>query len=67
MKVHAAMLIMAVRQRDRHETLGQLIRLVVAAPGSISGRYPLGNTGRSSMALMATAPVPSDLAALADE
>lgn len=63
-KIHAAMLGTAIRERDRHETIGQLIRLVVAAPGSLTDRYPTGNTGRSSMALMATAPVPDDLAAV---
>ncbi len=63
-RIHAVMLTVAIRERDRHETIGQLIRLLVAAPGSLTGRYPAGNTGRSTMALMATAPVPDELAAL---
>ncbi|MGW0163077.1 DUF3703 domain-containing protein [Mycobacterium sp. NPDC003323] len=58
---HAAMLALALRQRDRREAVGQLIRLVVAAPGSLSGRYPPGNTGRTSAGLMTPMPIPDDL------
>jgi hypothetical protein len=61
---HAAMLALAVRQRDRREALGQVIRLIVAAPGSLVGRYPEGNTGRVSAGLMTPMPVPADLAAV---
>ena len=60
---HAAMLVMALRQRDRREALGQVVRLVVAAPGSFSGRYPPGNTGRVAAGLMTPMSVPGDLAA----
>ncbi|KAA0921735.1 MULTISPECIES: DUF3703 domain-containing protein [Nocardiaceae] len=37
-----------------------MIRIVVVAPGSWSGRYPVGNTGRVDAGL--TRPVPHDLA-----
>lgn len=60
-RVHAVMFTTALRQRDQHETIGQLVRLVVAAPGSLTGRYPTGNTGRSTMALTQTAPVLDEL------
>jgi len=65
-RVHAAMLRAAWRERDRREAFGQLVRLVVAAPGSVSGRYPAGNTGRASVPLTAPMPLPADLAALLD-
>jgi hypothetical protein len=55
------MLVSAVRQRDRRELVGQVVRLVVAGPGSLAGRYPTGNTGRTTMRLTETAPVPEDL------
>lgn len=61
---HWRMLALALRERDRHEALGQVIRLVVAAPGSASGRYPQGNTGRAGVGLLEPMPVPDDLAAL---
>lgn len=65
-RVHGAMFREALRERDRREILGQLVRLAVAGPGSLVGRYPTGNTGRSTMPLTATADVPADLAALLD-
>ncbi len=63
-RVHATMLQVAWRQRDRHETIGQLIRLVLAAPGSLANRYPPGNTGRTTMGLTEHGTIPDDLAAL---
>jgi hypothetical protein len=41
---------------DDRELWGQLVRLMVAGPGSISRRYPLGHTGRARVP--ATQPVP---------
>uniref|UniRef100_A0A5Q5BHA0 DUF3703 domain-containing protein n=2 Tax=unclassified Mycobacterium TaxID=2642494 RepID=A0A5Q5BHA0_MYCSS len=61
---HAAMLALALRQRDRREALGQVVRIIVAAPGSLSGRYPVGNTGRVAAGLMTPMPIPDDLADL---
>ncbi len=63
-RVHAAMLRLAWRQRDRTELIGQLIRLAVAGPGSIARRYPPGNTGRTTVGLTEHAPIPADLADL---
>ncbi len=60
---HAAMLVLALRQHDRREALGQVIRLIVAAPGSLTARYPEGNTGRVAAGLMTPMPIPADLAA----
>ncbi|CAA0127230.1 Uncharacterised protein [Mycolicibacterium vanbaalenii] len=37
---------------------------MVAAPGSLTGRYPVGNTGRVTAGLMTPMPIPDDLAAL---
>lgn len=61
---HVAMLALAVAQRDRREALGQVVRIVVAAPGSALGRYPRGNTGRARVGLTRPMPVPDDLADL---
>lgn len=60
---HLAMLALAVRGRDRREALGQVVRVVVAAPGSLTGRFPDGNTGRVSAGLTTPMPLPPDLAA----
>ncbi|MFI7127862.1 DUF3703 domain-containing protein [Nonomuraea sp. NPDC050153] len=61
---HIAMFALAVAQRDRREALGQVVRIIVAAPGSALGRYPEGNTGRATVGLTQPMPIPEDLAAL---
>ncbi|MDX2973940.1 DUF3703 domain-containing protein [Kribbella solani] len=61
---HVGMLVLAVQQRDRREALGQVVRIAVAAPGSLTGRYPEGNTGRASIGLTQQLPTPPDLAEL---
>ncbi|MGV7921550.1 DUF3703 domain-containing protein, partial [Mycobacterium kansasii] len=35
--------------------------IIVAAPGSITGRYPEGNTGRTAAGLTTPMPIPNDL------
>lgn len=65
-RVHAIMLRVALRQRDRREFVGQLVRLAVAGPGSLAGRYPPGNTGRTTMGLTEHGPISADLAKLLD-
>lgn len=60
---HIAMFTLAIRQRDRREALGQFLRIIAAAPASLAGRYPEGNTGRARVGLRQPMPVPADLAA----
>jgi hypothetical protein len=55
-RVHAAMLRRGWHERDRVEVRGQLLRLVVAGPGSLVNRYPIGNNGRARVS--ATMPMP---------
>ncbi len=62
---HVAMLRLGWRLRDREEVLGQLVRIVVAGPGSALGRYPRGNTGRARVPLREEMPLPPDLVELA--
>lgn len=59
---HIAMLVLAVRVRDRREALGQVVRIALAAPGSLAGKYPEGNTGRTAAGLTVPMPLPPDLA-----
>ena len=60
-RTHAAMFTAALRRRDRHELAGQLVRIIVAAPGSITGKYPIGNTGGADVSALAPMPIPDDL------
>ncbi|MEU0479218.1 DUF3703 domain-containing protein [Streptosporangium sp. NPDC006013] len=62
-RTHVAMLALAVRRRDRREAFGQVVRIIVAAPGSALGRYLEGNTGHVRVGLTQPMTVPADLAA----
>ncbi|GAA3184755.1 hypothetical protein GCM10017688_44530 [Streptomyces ramulosus] len=63
-RTHGVMFRLALQDRDVREMLGQLVRLVVAAPGSAAGKYPDGNTGRTRVGINTTMPLPDNLAAL---
>ena len=60
-RTHLAMLAYGFRQRDTHEVVGQVLRLMVAGPGSWTGRYPRGNTGGADVSAFQPMPVPDDL------
>ncbi len=56
------MFALAVRRRDRREAFGQVVRIIVAAPGPALGHYPQGDTGRARAGLTRPMPVPGDSA-----
>lgn len=58
---HRAMLEFAVQQRDWREVRGQIVRLALAPLGALTGRIPLGNTGRSNVSAFQPMPIPDDL------
>jgi hypothetical protein len=60
-RTHLAMFGYAFRRRDRHEIVGQVLRIIVAAPGSWTGRYPVGNTGGANVSAFRPLPVADDL------
>jgi hypothetical protein len=61
LRTHIAMLGAGIRRHDRREIVGQLLRLVVAGPGSLTGRYPVGNTGGADVNALTPMPIPDDL------
>ena len=63
---HWKMPLMAVRIRDGREAFGQLIRLALAPLGNLTGRLPIGNTGRSNVNAFARMNLPHDLVAILD-
>ncbi|MBL8778321.1 MAG: DUF3703 domain-containing protein [Acidimicrobiales bacterium] len=65
-RCHLKMLVLACRTRDIREVAGQLFRSVLAGPGSMTGRIPLGNTGRARVSAFKPMPIPVDLAAVLD-
>jgi hypothetical protein len=63
-RTHVAMLGYGIRRRDRRQITGQLVRLLVAGPGSATRRYPLGNTGGADVSAVEPMDIPTDLQVL---
>jgi len=61
LRTHGCMLAASVRRHDGREIAGQLLRLVLAVPGSVSGRYPVGNIGGGDVSAFSPMAVPDDL------
>jgi len=66
LRVHLAMLRIGLQRRDLGEILGQWMRVLFAAPASLLGHYPRGNTGGSNVHPLRSMPIPPDLEALLD-
>ena len=58
---HWLMLKVALHRGEVSAALGQAIRIVLGAVGSIVGRVPLGNTGGSDVSMFRRMPIPADL------
>ncbi len=65
-RTHLAMLAFGIRNRDAREILGQLARTAVAGPGTLTGRYPTGNTGGANVRATEVMPIPADLRSILD-
>jgi hypothetical protein len=63
-QVHVRMFGFAWRRRDSRELLGQIPRILFAAPGSWTGRAPRGNTGGADVGIFTPMEIPDDLASL---
>jgi len=61
---HGKMFALAVRTRDGREAAGQILRFLLAPLGNLTGRLPIGNTGRSSVSAFAPMNIPPDLQAV---
>lgn len=61
---HWRMLRLALIQRDRREAAGQILRLALAPIGNVTGRLPIGNTGRSTVSAFAPMDIPPDMRAI---
>ena len=65
-RTHVAMLGYGLRRRDGREIVGQLARMFVAAPGTWTRHYPVGNTGGANVSATKTMPIPEDLQVFLD-
>ncbi len=63
---HGVMLRYALARGEWGEVVGQVIRLVLAPLGTITGRIPRGNTGRSNVSAFEPMAVPHDIAIILD-
>jgi hypothetical protein len=61
MDSHLRMLGYAVHLRQPREVLGQVFRLVLAPIGNLTGRLPIGNTGRANVNAFVPMEIPEDL------
>lgn len=61
---HGHMFTFALSVRDWREAAGQVLRLALVPLGSLTGRLPVGNTGRARISPFPPMPIPTDLAAL---
>lgn len=67
LRVHWHMLVLAWRTSNRYEVLGQILRLVLAVPGSLLKKAPKGNPGFSYVGLFKTMKIPKDLAQILEK
>lgn len=58
---HCRMLAFAAQQGDWREVSGQFARLILAPIGNLTGRIPLGNTGRARVSAFVPMTFPNDL------
>lgn len=65
-RIHWRMFRFALRQRLPGETFGQVLRMLLAAPLTIVGILPTGNTGGSAVNGFMPMPVPADLQRVID-
>lgn len=67
LRVHAAMLRTAWRQRDRREIRGQILRIALVPLGHLLGRLPIGNTGGANVSAFEPMAIPPELDRLMKE
>lgn len=59
--VHVLMMIFSLRHFQILEFLGQIPRIILSIPGSITGLAPKGNTGGSNVGIFQPMEIPRDL------
>ncbi len=62
-RVHAQMLVWALRHQDLREAFAQVLRVGGAATKTLFGLVPAGNTGGADVGVFRSLPIPTDLAA----
>ena len=58
---HLEMIKLGIKLRDFKEIFGQIVHIFLAVPGSLLGRLPIGNTGRSNVNMFKPMVIPERL------
>jgi Protein of unknown function (DUF3703) len=58
---HLQMLGYAIALKDGREIVGQVVRLALAPLGNLTGRLPIGNTGRAHVSAFVPMEIPEEL------
>lgn len=61
LETHWLMLSLAIKTLNYKEILSQIPRLILAAPGSITGKAPKGNPGSGRIGIFTPSEIPEDL------
>lgn len=61
LETHWLMLLLALKTFDFKEAAAQIPRLILAAPGSLTGKAPQGNPGSGRVGIFTPQEVPEDL------
>lgn len=61
MRVHTMMFSFAISQKDFRDAFGQAVRMALVPLGFLTGRIPIGNTGRANVSAFQSMPLPPDL------
>lgn len=59
--VHVLMMGFSLRHLRAKEFLGQIPRIILAVPGSMTGKAPRGNTGGANVGIFTPMEIPEDL------
>lgn len=60
-RIHLLMLVFATRRGNWREVAGQILRLVLAPIGSVTGTAPLGNTGGADVSAFQPMPISDEM------
>lgn len=60
-ETHWLMFLLAIRTANLKELIAQIPRLILAAPGSMTGKAPKGNPGSARVGIFTPCEIPEDL------
>lgn len=65
--VHWKMLVLGFKTKNSKEIIAQIVRILVAGIGSVTGRIPVGNLGSARIPIFQFMEIPDDLKKIIDQ